>query len=240
MGGAYSNHIAATAALAKENNLQSVGIIRGEELDESSNPTLKFAHNSGMKLKFVGRSEYRELRSNPELIKNQFEKLYFLPEGGTNELAIKGCEEIIPEIDFDFDVLVTSVGTGGTFAGILKSAKKQHRIIGISSLKGDFIYDEVKKLLVEHEIVNQNYQIESDYHFGGYGKTQPELIDFINWFKENFDVSIDPIYTGKTFFAVWDMIKRNKFENNLKIVILHTGGLQGIEGFNRKNENIIQ
>ncbi len=240
MGGAFSNHIAATAAFAKENSLKAVGIIRGNELNENSNPTLQFASKNGMELEFVDRDTFRKWRNDPGSLKVKYKEHYFLPEGGTNEYAIRGCEEIIPEITEPFDVLVTPIGTGGTFAGLLKSASENQQIIGVSSLKGDFIHREIDQLLQKHQINSRNYKILDSYHFGGYGKTSPELIDFINWFKENSEVSLDPIYTGKAFFAVWDMIESNKFENNLKIVILHTGGLQGIEGFNRKNENIIQ
>ena len=240
MGGAFSNHIAATAAAAKEYGIDAVGIIRGEELTPSSNPTLKLASQKGMQLEFVNRETFRTWRENPELLKSKYPHHYFLPEGGTNGLAIKGCEEILKEIDKEFDVIVTPIGTGGTFAGILKSSKGNQKVIGVSSLKGQFIHQEIEKLLQKHGIDRSNYEILDSYHFGGYGKTNRELIDFINWFKENFDISLDPIYTGKAFFAVWEMINSNKFENNLKIVILHTGGLQGIEGFNRKNENIIQ
>ncbi len=240
MGGAYSNHIAATAALACENHLSAVGIIRGEELNEESNPTLSKANKNGMRFEFVDRTTYKRFRDHPGHLKEKYPKLYFLPEGGTNELAIKGCEEIIDEIDIDFDLLITPIGTGGTFAGLLKASKDHQKIIGVSSLRGNFIHVEIQNLLEKHQINRTNYQIIDSYHFGGYGKTSSALIDFINWFKENHDISLDPIYTGKAFFAVWDMIKSDKFEKNLKIVILHTGGLQGIEGFNRKNENIIQ
>lgn len=240
MGGAYSNHIAATAAAAEENKLSAIGIIRGEELNKNSNTTLQRAASKGMQFEFVDRETFRSWRDQPEQLIKIFPEHYFLPEGGTNELAIKGCEEILPEIDVDFNVLVAPIGTGGTFAGILKSAHDQQKILGISSLKGDFIHQEIQNLLLKHKIIRTNYRIIDNYHFGGYGKSNDELIDFINWFKENFDVPLDPIYTGKAFFAVWDMIKNDKFEKNLKIVILHTGGLQGIEGFNRKNEIIIQ
>ena len=240
MGGAYSNHIAATAAAAKEHNVKAIGIIRGEELNEVSNPTLQFAHDKGMELHFVDRTKFRKLRNNPEQIKKFYPNHYFLPEGGTNELAVKGCEEIIPEIFVHFDMIVTPIGTGGTFAGLAKSAQENQQIMGISSLKGDFIFNEISELLKKFKIQNKNCSIINDYHFGGYGKTNTELIDFINWFKENFNIPLDPIYTGKSFFGVWDMIKTDKFEKNLKIVLLHTGGLQGIKGFNRKNENIIQ
>lgn len=240
MGGAYSNHIAATAAAAYEYGFESTGLIRGDELETESNPTLAFAHSKGMQLKFMDRSNFRILRENGGLIQEKFPDSYFLPEGGTNRLAIKGCEEIIPEIDVNFDIIVTPIGTGGTMAGLIKSAKSSQKVIGMSSLKGDFVHGMIGELLVENQISSTNYEIIENYHFGGYGKAKPELIDFINWFKEMFSIQLDPIYTGKSFFGVWDMIKSDKFEKNLKIVLLHTGGLQGIEGFNRKNENIIQ
>ena len=240
MGGAFSNHIVATAAAAKENGFTSIGIIRGDELNETSNFTLQTAHAYGMTFEFVDRCTFRTWRENTDSLKAKYANHYFLPEGGTNELAIKGCEEILPEIEANFDVAVTPVGTGGTFAGLLKSAKNHQMVLGISSLKGAFIHQETHNLIKKYRIDKANYHVIDRYHFGGYGKTKPELIDFINWFKEKFRVTLDPIYTGKTFFAVWDMIKSDKFEKNLKIVILHTGGIQGIEGFNRKNEKIIQ
>ncbi|MEQ8906916.1 pyridoxal-phosphate dependent enzyme [Ekhidna sp.] len=240
MGGAFSNHIAATAALARENGIEAIGIIRGDELEANSNPTLHFAHKKGMELHFVGRDIFRNYRGNPDLIEKKYPNHYFLPEGGTNALALKGCEEIISEISDSFDLIATPIGTGGTFAGLVNSVKEDQQVLGISSLKGDFIFNEMDELLRKHNISSSNFKIINAYHFGGYGKTTVELIDFINWFKENFGIPLEPIYTGKSFFAVWDMIKTDKFEKNLKIVLLHTGGLQGVEGFNRKNENIIQ
>lgn len=239
MGGAYSNHIAATAAAAHENGFKAIGIIRGEELMVSSNPTLEFAHSKGMQLEFVNRDIFRGWRENTSILKEKYPDHYFLPEGGTNELAINGCAELMDEINIDFDSIITPIGTGGTFSGMVAGGKDQRKIIGISCLKGDFIHSYISELLESHEIRSNNYQIIDNYHFGGYGKANAELIDFINWFKENFGIQLDPIYTGKSFFAVWDMIKTDKFEKNLRIVLLHTGGLQGIEGFNRKSENII-
>ncbi len=237
-GGAYSNHIAATAAACQEFGFKSVGIIRGDELTADSNPTLRFATYKGMQLKFIDRKSFRELRDNPLKVKNEFPCTYILPEGGTNALAIKGCAEILSENKDDFDLIVCPIGTGGTFCGLVESKNKYQKILGVSSLKGDFIINEIKKMLSNN--IKDSFEIDTTYHFGGYAKTTPELIDFINQFKEKFSIQLDPIYTGKSFFAVWDMIKRNKFEKNLKIMLLHTGGLQGIEGFNRKNQNIIQ
>ncbi len=240
MGGAYSNHIAATAAAASAFGFSSLGIIRGEELGPSDNPTLQFAQTKGMIFDFVDREFYRTLRKNPSNYLQDFKNAYFLPEGGTNELAIKGCKEIIPEIDIDFDWIVCPIGTGGTLCGLIDALELQQKALGISALIGDFIIKEVENLLDKYRLKKKNYEFNLTYHFGGYGKTNQDLIDFINFFKETFHIQLDPVYTGKSFFSVWDMIKRDKFEENLRIVLLHTGGLQGIEGFNRKNQNIIQ
>lgn len=240
LGGAHSNHIYATAAAGTEHGFKTIGIIRGEELNPSSNPTLQFAASQNMKLEFVDRSTYRKLREDSSALADQYPDSYILPEGGTNELAIKGCSELIDEILFDFDAISLPIGTGGTFCGVLDRVKEHQHVLGISSLKGDFMKKEVESMLNQFGILKKNYSIDTSSHFGGYGKTTAELIDFINWFKEEFRIPLDPIYTGKSFFAVWDMIKNDKFEKNLKIILLHTGGLQGISGFNRKNENIIQ
>ena len=240
MGGAYSNHIAATAAAAHESKLEAVGIIRGEELNPDSNPTLKFATKKNMQLRFVDRNEFRTLRKRPQVITGSNPDAYFLPEGGTNQLAIKGCREIVKEIKDDFDVIVCPIGTGGTFCGLVDALLPHQKAIGFSSLKGEFIRNEVKNLMDRYGIDDQNCTINTSYHFGGYGKTTEELIGFIDWFKEYFKIQLDPIYTGKCFFGVWDMVKKNKFEKNLRIILLHTGGIQGIEGFNLKNQHIIQ
>ncbi len=239
-GGAFSNHIYATAAAGAEFGFNTIGIIRGEELHTNSNPTLRFAASKGMDLRFVDRKTFSNLREDPIRLKRTEINSYILPEGGTNEFAVKGCKELIKEINIDFDLIALPIGTGGTFCGVLDGVQEWQTVIGISCLKGSFIKQELEKLTSDFAIDNSNYQINTDYHFGGYGKTTGELVDFINWFKEVFAISLDPIYTGKCFFAVWNMIINDKFEKNLKIILLHTGGLQGILGFNRKNKNIIQ
>ncbi len=240
MGGAFSNHIAATAAAAKAYGFKSVGIIRGEELNKNSNETLQRASANGMEFHFVDRNIFRHWRENPEELKVKYPEHYFLPEGGTNAFAIKGCKEVISEISTDFDMIVTPIGTGGTFSGLLSGVNSSQHVLGISALKGGFIHADIKNLVEKFKIDRPNYKIVDTYHFGGYGKITKELIDFINWFNVHFKIQLDPIYTGKSFFGVWNMIKTNKFEKNLKIILLHTGGLQGISGFDRKNKNIIQ
>ena len=236
-GGAYSNHIAAVAAVGKVNGFKTIGIIRGDELaidlkkTLKANHTLELAHQKGMQFQFVSREQYRTKQSTSFLtyLNNKFGDFYSIPEGGTNNLAIKGCEEILANDDEVFDYVCTSVGTGGTISGLINSAKKHQKIIGFSSLKGDFLNEEIKKITA-----NNNWELINNYHFGGYGKIKPELITFINQFKDKTDISLDPIYTGKMLFGILDMVKKGHFEKESKILAIHTGGLQGIIGMNEK------
>ncbi|MDP5062405.1 MAG: pyridoxal-phosphate dependent enzyme [Maribacter sp.] len=230
-GGAYSNHIAATAYAAKEKGFHAIGIIRGEELENSwqTNTTLKKAFDDGMRFKFISRSDYREKESLEfiETLRNEFGEFYLVPEGGTNSLAIKGCEEIITKTDEEFDVICSSAGTGGTVSGLINASFPHQKVLGFSALKGDFLKDEIEKM-----VNNKRWQLRTDYHFGGYAKTSEELILFINEFKEKTGIPLDPIYTGKMIFGLFDMLKRDIFAPRTKILAIHTGGLQGIAGMN--------
>ncbi len=238
-GGAFSNHILATASAAHENGLKSVGIIRGEELAFKwrDNPTLLKATALGMKLKFVSRSDYRNKHSVEfiEQLKAEYGHFYLLPEGGTNDLAIRGCEEILMAEDEDFNVVCCSVGTGGTIAGIINSISSEQRVLGFPALKGDYLKEDIRKF-----VTNEQWNLQLDYHVGGYGKVSAELINFINDFKKETQIPLDPIYTGKMMFGILDMVKKDKFERDSKILAIHTGGLQGIEGMNKilKKKNL--
>jgi len=230
-GGAYSNHIAATASAGLEFGFKTIGIIRGDELTDkiAENSTLSFAQECGMALEFISRTAYRK-KSSLEFItnlKNKFGDFYLLPEGGTNDLAIKGCEEILTDNDQDFDYICTPVGTGGTIAGIVNSAKQHQKVLGFSSLKGDFLKGEIAKLTSK-----DNWSLITEYHFGGYGKINNELIAFINKFKEETNIPLDPVYTGKMLFGLVDLIQKGTFKKGNEILVIHTGGLQGIEGMN--------
>lgn len=234
-GGAFSNHIVAVAGAGKEFGFETIGIIRGEELQENieENPSLSVAQQFGMKLVFVLRDAYR-LKETPEFIKeikSQFGDFYLLPEGGTNELAIKGCEEILSEDDIQFTHICSSIGTGGTISGIINSAASHQNIIGFSSLKGDFLQNDIAKFANQ-----KNWSVNCEYHFGGYGKITNELIEFINSFYLEHAIQLDPIYTGKMMFGIFDLIQNNYFPPNSKILAIHTGGLQGIAGMNLKLE----
>ena len=232
-GGAYSNHIAAVAAVGKEYGFETIGIIRGEELNTKvgGNPTLNFAQKCGMRFKFVSRTDYKQ-KSQTSFIKNlteEFGDFYVLPEGGTNRLAIKGCEEILTEADKEFDYICCPVGTGGTISGIINSSTENQKILGFPALKGDFLKLDIAKFA--HK---SNWELITDYHFGGYGKINKELISFINQFKTKYQIPLDPIYTGKMMFGIMDMLKLEKIPKNSRILAIHTGGLQGIQGMNNK------
>ena len=230
-GGAFSNHILAVAAAGKEKGFKTIGIIRGEELKDKivKNPTLQKAKDFGMVFEFVDREIFKE-RSSPKFIQQLTEKFgdfYLIPEGGTNELAIKGCEEILTETDEKFDYICCSVGTGGTISGLINCSKNSQQVLGFSALKGVFLREDICKF-----VFKSNWDLIADYHFGGYAKVSIELILFINDFYQKHKVPLDPIYTGKMLFGVMDLINKNYFPENSKILVIHTGGLQGITGMN--------
>ncbi|MEN9655396.1 MAG: 1-aminocyclopropane-carboxylate deaminase [Bacteroidota bacterium] len=232
-GGAYSNHIAAVAYAGKENGFQTIGIIRGDELADkiASNPTLKFAQECGMQFEFVSREAYR-LKTEAaflEQLEEQYGSFYLVPEGGTNAFAIKGCEEILTNEDTVFDYIGCAIGTGGTISGIINSALSHQKVLGFPALKGEFLQDEIRNF-----VHNDNWELITDYHFGGYAKVNDELIAFINWFFEQTQIPLDPVYTGKMVFGIFDLITKNYFPENSKILLIHTGGLQGIQGMNMK------
>ncbi len=236
-GGAYSNHIAATAAAGKIVGLRTIGVIRGDELAKDidktflENNTLRFANACGMHLKFVSREAYREKTSEVflEKLREEFDSFYVIPEGGTNELAVKGCEEIQTKQDIDFDVICCAVGTGGTIAGIINSSNTNQTILGFPALKGDFLSAEIAKYTSK-----TNWKLVTDYHFGGYGKVNEEIIGFINQFYAQHNILLDPIYTGKMLYGIFDMVQKGVFPKNTRILAVHTGGLQGIAGMNKR------
>ena len=237
-GGAYSNHIAATAYAGHESGLKTIGVIRGEELIHSwqENPTLRLAKEHGMQFHFVSREVYRK-KTHPDFIadlEKQFGPFYLIPEGGTNSFAVKGCEEILTKDDTQFDFVCCCVGTGGTISGLINSSLANQTVLGFPALKGDFLKEDIYTF-----VQKDNWKLISDYHFGGYAKINKELIEFINWFKLKTGIPLDPIYTGKMMFGILDLIKKGKFESGSQILAIHSGGLQGIQGMNlvlkRKN-----
>ncbi len=233
-GGAYSNHIAATAAAGKEYGFHTIGIIRGEE-HLPLNPTLSFATSCGMQLHYISREEYRH-KSDPAFLdelQEKYGKAYLLPEGGTNLLAVKGCTEIVADMPVAFSHICCAMGTGGTLAGIVAGLAGDKAILGFPALKGgDFLRQEVEELVQAYCGKSySNWQLVTQYHFGGYAKVKPELLHFMQQFKEQHHIQLEPIYTGKMMYGLFDLIRQGHFPRGSRIVAVHTGGLQGNAGF---------
>ncbi|WP_010180682.1 1-aminocyclopropane-1-carboxylate deaminase/D-cysteine desulfhydrase [Aquimarina agarilytica] len=236
-GGAYSNHIVATACAGNLYGFKTIGIIRGEELGVdlsktlAQNNTLAFAVKQGMQLHFISRSEYK-LKEKATFItglQKRFGDFYLVPEGGTNELAIQGCTEILTPNDHSFDVICCAVGTGGTITGLIRSAQPEQHVIGFPALKETYLHKEISK-----KTTQTNWELNRNYHLGGYAKTTPELISFINEFYKTQKILLDPIYTGKLLHGIFESIKQGNFRKKTRILAIHTGGLQGIAGINTK------
>lgn len=242
-GGAFSNHILAVAAAGKEQGMKTIGVIRGEELCDkiADNPTLLKAQEFGMVFEFVSREIYRTKNeaSFIQYLNQKYGRFYLLPEGGTNDLAVKGCEEILEESDIEFDFVCCAVGTGGTISGIINSSKVGQQVLGFPALKGDFLTEDICKF-----VTKTNWELVTDYHFGGYAKVTEELVLFINDFYQKYQVPLDPVYTGKMAFGVLDLMQNKKIPKGSKILMIHSGGLQGVTGMNlllkQKNQIEIQ
>lgn len=230
-GGAYSNHILAVACAGKEVGLRTIGVIRGDEFKGKwhSNPTLEAARGFGMEFLFVSRSDYRNRHDSKWLAElvAACGGAYVIPEGGSNALGIRGCREILQSEDAVFDTICCAVGTGATLAGLAESCQPHQRLVGFTALKGDFLAGAIRSFTAQ-----RNWTLDTSYHFGGYAKTTKHLIEFINSFKQKTGILLDPIYTGKLFFGIFDRITQGEYPKGSSILAIHTGGLQGIQGFN--------
>ena len=230
MGGAYSNHLHALAYIGKVLGLKTIGFVRGEQ-PETLTPTLLDMKAWGMELKFVSRSEYRVLRryKNRHDLPGLKPRQYWLTEGGAQILALKGVAELVAETKVSYDTLCVPCGTGTTLAGIINAVPEQASVLGFAALKNaDFLTAEVEAMLSQSR---NNWHINLDYHFGGFAKTNAGLNAFIEDFELKTAIPLEPIYTGKMMYAVYDLIKKHYFQPGQRIITVHTGGLQGKRGF---------
>lgn len=237
-GGAFSNHLIATAKAAHLAGIESIGIVRGEELNPSSNHMLRICASFNMKLVFVSRSEY-ELR-NDKSYQNDLHVFYpnsfLIPEGGANFFGLIGCQEIWSEITEDYDYVALAAGTGTTAAGILSGMPEQTKMLVFSALKGSFMREEILSK-IKYGFHNEEFEsscaqrleVFDDDLFGGYGKFNPALLDFITWSKNQFDLPLDKIYTAKAFFRLLKLLDQGKIDPKSRILFIHTGGLIGNE-----------
>jgi len=241
-GGAYSNHIAATAAAGANFGLNTIGVIRGEETIPLNN-TLKLAQQKGMQFKYISRIEYRQKNQDSFINKlsSEYENVYIVPEGGSNAYAVRGCTEIMQNIAIEYDLVACACGTGGTIAGIIASLKKDKKVFGFPALKGgDFLRKDIDKLINDYStqynqpIENKNWDLILDYHFGGYAKINEDLVSFVREFKHKHNIPLDLIYTGKMMYGIFDLLKNTEHLDNKTIIVVHTGGVQGNKGFEER------
>lgn len=238
-GGAYSNHLAATAFACKAAGLKSVGVVRGEDADEN-NSTLLFCKQNGMTIKKISREDYKAKEEDGflKLLHHEFQNHFVVPGGGANFYGVNGCMEIITEEKTESDVICCACGTGTTLAGITAALNENQRAIGFPVLKGgEFLAAETEKHLwyfsFDSEWVKdkkKQFEIQPGYHFGGYAKTNPELFHFIEKMKTEYHLPTDPVYTSKMLFGVFDLIEKNYFSHGTRIMVIHTGGMQGWSG----------
>ena len=190
-----------------------------------------------MQFHYLDRESYRK-KDSPEIfnsLKNLFNDFYLLQEGGTNELAVKGCSEIINKINIDFDCICCPCGTGGTLAGLVSGLNGKKFALGFAVLKGaSFLKENVTSLIRSfNEKIFSNWDINLDYHFGGYAKSNKQLTEFVYNFKTQIGIQLEPIYTGRMLFGIYDLISKGYFDEGTRIVAIHTGGLQGLSSFKK-------
>lgn len=238
-GGAFSNHLSAVSALGKSLGIKTLGIIRGDELSDKwrENATLTHAHENEMEFRFVTRTAYRDKEYLTQILEKEFPEALIIPEGGTNESAVKGVKHMLDDRTKSFDYLCTAVGTGGTVAGISRFSEVNQKVLGFKVVADSSLAKRILELSGR-----ENFQL-IDAHFGGYGKITDENIRFINWFSNEFGIPLDPIYTGKMLQKVFELIDEGFFPEHSKILAFHTGGLQGIKGANemlsKQNRNFL-
>lgn len=234
-GGAFSNHLAATAAACKLLDIPFVAFIRGEE-PVKNNPTILFLKEQGATLHWVSREMYRSLREQswPNPNPNIYNQYLVIPEGGSTHNAIRSCMEMSNEWNNKYDYACCSIGTGTTFAGMvngLEHAKTQS--LGFIMLKDkNYLTSEIEKMTTHN-----NYELNRSYHFNGFAKADDNLVEFLNRFYKDNKIPLDPIYTGKLMYGIYDLVKNDYFPKGSKIIAVHTGGLQGILGFNEQRKS---
>ena len=230
-GGPYSNHIIATAKYSASMGLNTVGFIRGEKPTTLS-PTLTDAIQHGMTLHFVSREDFEQREKIIE--KNQDPNWAWVPEGGYGITGAEGAKSMLTIKDSSsYDTIICAVGTGTMMAGLIKAAAPHQKVIGLSVLKNNISIDAAIKALLTKEEANKNFEMIHDYHFGGYAKHKPALIDFMNECYKKMELPLDFVYTAKLMYGVRDLATKGKFEPSSKILVIHSGGLQGNRSFKK-------
>jgi 1-aminocyclopropane-1-carboxylate deaminase len=245
-GGPHSNHIYATAALCAKEGLMAIAVIRANPSLLPQSPTLLYAQKMGMQLHFVSREDY--VRKSESVFINELTDLYgdffLIPEGGNNFLGVKGCTEILGPHSKEYDYVFCACGTATTYAGLKISADQNQMIVGVSVLKGiNYLIDDVNAWLQKFAggVINdqkghliERSTIINDYHFGGYAKHNSTLLEFKKAFELQTRMPLDYVYTAKLFYGVFDLLKTKRLRTNSRRLIVHGGGLQGNEAYEKK------
>jgi len=232
-GGAYSNHLHALAAAGKHFNFKTIGIIRGEQ-HTPPNPCIQDLLDWGMQLKYVTRAEYKN-KTSANFIKQLQQELgdfYLIPEGANNPLGIKGCAELLLELQQNYNEICCEVGSGTMLTALIKNNKTPDTVFtGFAVMKNPQLETDIINNLKESHSIQTQWQINHDYHFGGFAKTTDELNAFIIDFKQQFNIQLEPVYSGKMLYGIMDLIKKDHYKKGTKILAIHGGGLQGLRGF---------
>lgn len=226
-GGAYSNHLIATAAASKLFGLQSVGLVRGFHGKQIKTTTLLHCERLGMQLHFISREDYQKKDTEDFIahLKNQFSNPYIIPEGGDNDDGIKGAQSIAAYIPKDSNLVSLAIGSGTTFCGIRNALPDHIAMMGFPVMKhGEYLHQKMGKNI---NAGLENWQLVTDYHFGGFAKHTQELIDFMNDFYNETNIPLDFVYNAKMMYGIFDLVRKNTIPPHTKILCIHTGGLQG-------------
>jgi len=238
-GGAYSNHLHALAAAGKQLNLKTIGIIRGEK-PKQLNPCLQDMLNWGMQLKFITRLEYKQKTSVTFInnLKQEFGDFYLIPEGGNNLAGMKGCSELLDELEDEYEVICCEVGSGTMFSSLIQNNKvADTKYLGFAVMKNPQLDKDIKESLTDNANLT-NWKINHNYHFAGFAKTSPELDEFIKNFKHEHEIQLEPVYSGKMLWGIFDLIKLDHYKPGTKILAIHGGGLQGLRGYPQFNDSL--
>lgn len=237
-GGAYSNHLHALAAAGRQFNFKTIGVIRGER-PATLSPSLQDMQDWGMQLEFISRVDYRKQESAEfiQQLKQKYGEFYLIPEGGNNGAGRHGCGELLNELDEPYDVICCEVGSGTQFSALVsdhaRSSQAAHptHYLGFVVMKNPALLLQLGDYFQQHQVTYNNWSLNQDYHFGGFARANDTLHEFIRQFKQQQAIQLEPVYSGKMLYGIYQLIEQDYFKPGSRILAIHGGGLQGLRGF---------
>jgi len=237
-GGAYSNHLHTLAAAGRLFNFSTIGIVRGER-PSTLNPSLQDMQDWGMQLEFISRADYRKQKSAEfiQQLKQKYGRVYLIPEGGNNAAGRYGCGELLDELDQPYDVICCEVGSGTQFSALVsghaRSSKTAHHThyLGFVVMKNAALLQQLEDYFKQQQVTYNNWSLNQDYHFGGFARADDTLHEFIRQFKQQHEIQLEPVYSGKMLYGIYQLIEQDYFKPCSRILVIHGGGLQGLRGF---------